>query len=60
MRLFQDYIEDPNRRFSADTVAAIGLCANRLPTIPTTFVDGLLAPSYASFQLHLLVKLFGC
>lgn len=40
---FQDYIKDPDRRFAADTVAAIGLCAKRLPTIPTTCLDGLLA-----------------
>lgn len=40
---FQDYVKDPDRRFAADTVAAIGLCAKRLPTIPTTCLDGLLA-----------------
>ncbi|KAL4376868.1 hypothetical protein GQ457_02G022820 [Hibiscus cannabinus] len=28
---FQDYIRDPDRRFAAATVAAIGLCALRLP-----------------------------
>ncbi|KAI3498014.1 hypothetical protein L1887_33703 [Cichorium endivia] len=26
---FQDYVKDPDRRFVADSVAAIGLCAMR-------------------------------
>ncbi|KAI3708054.1 hypothetical protein L2E82_37081 [Cichorium intybus] len=26
---FQDYVKDPDMRFAADTVAAIGLCAKR-------------------------------
>lgn len=39
----QDYIKDPDRRFAADTVAAIGLCAKRLPEIPTACLNGLLA-----------------
>ncbi|EOA23428.1 hypothetical protein CARUB_v10016611mg [Capsella rubella] len=43
LREFEDYIKDPDRRFAADTIAAIGLCAKRLPTIPTTCLDGLLA-----------------
>ncbi|ESQ44908.1 hypothetical protein EUTSA_v10010081mg [Eutrema salsugineum] len=43
LREFEDYIKDPDRRFAADTVAAIGLCAKRLSTIPTTCLDGLLA-----------------
>jgi AP-3 complex subunit beta len=43
LSFFQDYIKDPDRRFAADTVAAIGLCAKRLMTIPTTCLDGLLA-----------------
>ncbi|VYS60484.1 unnamed protein product [Arabidopsis thaliana] len=43
LREFEDYIKDPDRRFAADTVAAIGLCAKRLMTIPTTCLDGLLA-----------------
>ncbi|CAH8268711.1 unnamed protein product [Arabidopsis lyrata] len=43
LREFEDYVKDPDRRFAADTVAAIGLCAKRLPTIPTTCLDGLLA-----------------
>ncbi|URE48097.1 AP3-complex subunit [Musa troglodytarum] len=30
---FQDYVKDPDRRFVADTVAAIGLCAQRLPMV---------------------------
>ncbi|KAF8397480.1 hypothetical protein HHK36_016397 [Tetracentron sinense] len=40
---FQDYITDPDRRFVADTVAAIGLCAQRLPTVSNTCLEGLLA-----------------
>eukprot|EP00268_Persea_americana_P062345 TRINITY_DN7988_c0_g2_i2.p1 TRINITY_DN7988_c0_g2~~TRINITY_DN7988_c0_g2_i2.p1 ORF type:complete len:1155 (+),score=214.18 TRINITY_DN7988_c0_g2_i2:152-3616(+) len=40
---FQDYIKDPDRRFVADTVAAIGLCAQRLPNVVSTCLEGLLA-----------------
>ncbi|KAJ4848705.1 AP3-complex subunit beta-A [Turnera subulata] len=40
---FQDYIRDPDRRFAADTIAAIGLCAQRLPKMSDTFLEGLLA-----------------
>ncbi|KAA8539471.1 hypothetical protein F0562_026163 [Nyssa sinensis] len=40
---FQDYISDPDRRFAADTVAAIGLCAKRLPNVANTCLEGLLA-----------------
>ncbi|CAA0809407.1 AP3-complex subunit beta-A [Striga hermonthica] len=39
---FQDYIRDPDRKFAADTVAAIGLCAQRLPDVSTTCMEGLL------------------
>ncbi|XP_020233939.1 AP3-complex subunit beta-A [Cajanus cajan] len=39
---FQDYIRDPDRRFAADTVAAIGLCAQRLPKMATSCLEGLL------------------
>ncbi|KAJ8558545.1 hypothetical protein K7X08_034074 [Anisodus acutangulus] len=39
---FQDYIKDPDRRFAADAVAAIGLCAQRLPNIASTCLEGLL------------------
>ncbi|KAL0376991.1 UNVERIFIED_CONTAM: AP3-complex subunit beta-A [Sesamum calycinum] len=39
---FQDYIRDPDRRFAADTVAAIGLCAKRLPDVAHTCLEGLL------------------
>ncbi|XP_010531889.1 PREDICTED: AP3-complex subunit beta-A [Tarenaya hassleriana] len=42
-REFEDYIGDPDRQFAADTVAAIGVCAKRLPNIPTSSLDGLLA-----------------
>ncbi|XP_042485075.1 AP3-complex subunit beta-A [Macadamia integrifolia] len=40
---FKDYIKDPNRKFVAATVAAIGLCAQRLPTTANACLDGLLA-----------------
>lgn len=40
---FQDYIRDPDRRFAADTVAAIGLCAQKLPKMANACVEGLLA-----------------
>lgn len=36
-------MRDPDRRFAADTVAAIGLCAKRNPQVATTCVEGLLA-----------------
>ncbi|PWA82305.1 AP-3 complex subunit beta [Artemisia annua] len=40
---FQDYVRDPDRRFAADTVAAIGLCAKRNPQVANTCLEGLLA-----------------
>ncbi|XP_058002291.1 AP3-complex subunit beta-A isoform X1 [Hevea brasiliensis] len=40
---FQDYIQDPDRSFAADAVAAIGLCAQKLPKMAITFLEGLLA-----------------
>ncbi|PIN12172.1 Vesicle coat complex AP-3, beta subunit [Handroanthus impetiginosus] len=39
---FQDYIRDPDRKFAADTVATIGLCAQRLPDVANTCLEGLL------------------
>lgn len=39
---FQDYIRDPDRRFAADTVAAIGLCAKKLPDVANTCLEALL------------------
>ncbi|KAH0454565.1 hypothetical protein IEQ34_016489 [Dendrobium chrysotoxum] len=39
---FQDYIKDPDRRFVADTVAAIGICAQRLPSVVDVCLGGLL------------------
>ncbi|XP_055829161.1 AP3-complex subunit beta-A isoform X2 [Solanum dulcamara] len=39
---FQDYIKDQDRRFAADAVAAIGLCAQRLPNIASISLEGLL------------------
>ncbi|GMI90298.1 beta-subunit of adaptor protein complex 3, protein affected trafficking 2, WEAK ACID TOLERANT 1 [Hibiscus trionum] len=52
---FQDYIRDPDRRFASDTVAAIGLCAQRLPKMAHICVDGLLALTREEF----LIKDFG-
>lgn len=40
---FQDYIRDPDRRLAADTVAAIGLCARRLPKLGNICLEGLLS-----------------
>lgn len=40
---FQDYIKDSDKRFVADTVAAIGLCAQRLPSVANVCLEGLLA-----------------
>ncbi|KAJ8760360.1 hypothetical protein K2173_012610 [Erythroxylum novogranatense] len=40
---FQDYIRDPDRKFAAHAVAAIGLCAERLPKMANVFLEGLLA-----------------
>lgn len=40
---FQDYIRDPDRRFAADSVAAIGLCAQRLPKLANICLEGLLS-----------------
>ncbi|KAF7849574.1 hypothetical protein BT93_L0619 [Corymbia citriodora subsp. variegata] len=43
LKEFQDYIRDPDRRFAADTVGAIGLCAQRLPKMADGCLDGLLS-----------------
>ncbi|XP_048139610.1 AP3-complex subunit beta-A isoform X2 [Rhodamnia argentea] len=43
LKEFQDYIRDPDRRFAADTVGAIGLCAQRLPKMADACLDGLLS-----------------
>lgn len=40
---FQDYVKDPDRKFAADTVAAIGLCAQQFPMVASTCLEGLLA-----------------
>lgn len=40
---FQDYIRDPDRKFAADAVSAIGRCAKRLPSVALTCLKGLLA-----------------
>ncbi|KAM6580684.1 hypothetical protein CsatA_004458 [Cannabis sativa] len=39
---FQDYITDPDRRIAADTIAAIGICVQRLPQMAHTCLEGLL------------------
>ncbi|XP_057788950.1 AP3-complex subunit beta-A [Salvia miltiorrhiza] len=39
---FQDHVRDPDRRFAADTVAAIGLCAQKLPDVSNTCLEALL------------------
>ncbi|MQL85956.1 hypothetical protein Taro_018464 [Colocasia esculenta] len=40
---FQDYIKDPDRRFAVDAVAAIGLCAQKRPSVGKACLEGLLA-----------------
>lgn len=40
---FQDYIRDPDKKFAADAVSAIGRCAKRLPSVALTCLKGLLA-----------------
>ncbi|KAF9674725.1 hypothetical protein SADUNF_Sadunf10G0156800 [Salix dunnii] len=49
-REFQDYIRDPDRRFAADTVAAIGLCAKQIPNMARTCLEGLLALTRQDFS----------
>ncbi|XP_021910537.1 AP3-complex subunit beta-A [Carica papaya] len=55
-REFQDYIRDPDRRFAADTVAAIGLCAERLPKMASACIDGLLALTRQDGEAGVLVQ----
>ncbi|KAM1913363.1 hypothetical protein ACFX14_001315 [Malus domestica] len=43
LKEFQDYIRDPDRRFAADTVAGIGICAQRLPEMANACLEFLLA-----------------
>ncbi|RXI08942.1 hypothetical protein DVH24_023086 [Malus domestica] len=40
---YVDYIRDPDRRFAADTVAGIGICAQRLPEMANACLEFLLA-----------------
>ncbi|RXH94470.1 hypothetical protein DVH24_024154 [Malus domestica] len=40
---YVDYIRDPDRRFAADTVARIGICAQRLPEMSNSCLEFLLA-----------------
>ncbi|KAJ6432644.1 hypothetical protein OIU84_019812 [Salix udensis] len=47
---FQDYIRDPDRRFAADAVAAIGLCAKQIPNMARTCLEGLLALTRQDFS----------
>jgi AP-3 complex subunit beta len=49
----QDYIKDPDRKFVADTVAAIALCAQKLPSIATACLEGLLALVFYGNNFHL-------
>jgi AP-3 complex subunit beta len=51
--LYQDYIKDPDRKFVADTVAAIALCARKLPSVATACLEGLLALVYYGNNFHL-------
>ncbi|PON44747.1 AP-3 complex subunit beta [Parasponia andersonii] len=46
---FQDYIRDPDRRFAADTIAALGICVQRLPKMANTCLEGLLALTRQDF-----------
>ncbi|XP_050210793.1 AP3-complex subunit beta-A isoform X1 [Mercurialis annua] len=56
---FQDYVRDPDRRFAADTIAAIGLCAQRLPQVANTCLEGLLALTRQELAVELLTGDFG-
>ncbi|KAB5538800.1 hypothetical protein DKX38_016333 [Salix brachista] len=47
---FQDHIRDPDRRFAADAVAAIGLCAKQIPNMARTCLEGLLALTRQDFS----------
>jgi len=49
----QDYIKDPDRKFVADTVAAISLCGQKLPFVATTCLEGLLALVFYGNNFHL-------
>jgi hypothetical protein len=58
---WQDYIRDPNRRFVADTVAAIALCAEKLPSVTSTCLEGLLAlVFYGKIALSISLSLSLC
>ena len=50
-------MKDPDRKFAADTVAAIGLCAQQFPKVANTCLEGLLA--LASHGKHQSIYLFG-
>ncbi|XP_057523520.1 AP3-complex subunit beta-A isoform X2 [Amaranthus tricolor] len=47
---YVDYVKDPDRRFAADTVAAIGLCAQRLPKLANMCLEGLLSLTKKEFS----------
>lgn len=51
----QDYIKDPDRKFVADTVAAIALCAQKLPSIATACLEGLLTLVFYGNSLHVCI-----
>ncbi|XP_078428645.1 protein affected trafficking 2 [Wolffia australiana] len=39
---FQDYFKDPDRKFAVDVVAAISVCAKKVPTVAKTCLERLL------------------
>ncbi|GJM91752.1 hypothetical protein PR202_ga08161 [Eleusine coracana subsp. coracana] len=59
---FQDYIKDPDRKFVADTVAAIALCAQKIPSISSNCIRGTFGScilwlySMLLLVMHLLPK----
>ncbi|TQD85157.1 hypothetical protein C1H46_029245 [Malus baccata] len=55
LKEFQDYIRDPDRRFAADTVARIGICAPRLPEMSNPCLEFLLALT----RQRLLTPIYG-
>jgi hypothetical protein len=51
----QDYIKDLDRKFVADTVAAVALCAQKLTSISSTCLEGLLALVFYGTNFQLLI-----
>ncbi|URE15295.1 AP3-complex subunit [Musa troglodytarum] len=54
-----DYVKDPDRRFVADTVAAIGLCAQRVPMVASTCLEGLLDLTFHESLISSLSQFVG-